>query len=69
MTQRGDTGALSFETACDALGVHPGLLRRRILEWKHTLRRRQRERGSAPLLLRIEPRRRIQPRQKAIRAL
>ena len=49
------SGALSFETACDALDIHPGLLRRRSLEWKHALRRQHGERGASPLRLRITP--------------
>jgi hypothetical protein len=29
---------LSFNTVCDALGINSALLRRRLLDWKHTVR-------------------------------
>jgi hypothetical protein len=32
--------ALSFELVCDAVGIDPALLRRRLLEWKHAVRHR-----------------------------
>jgi hypothetical protein len=55
MTRNNYTGALSFDTACDALEIHPGTLRRRIVEWKHAIRRQHGERGSSPLRLRVTP--------------
>ena len=51
-------GVLGFETVCDALGINAGLLRRRILSWKHTLNHERRDRDSSPLSLRITPRER-----------
>jgi hypothetical protein len=41
MAHRPADGALSFDLVCDAVGIDPILLRRRLLAWKHTLRRRQ----------------------------
>jgi hypothetical protein len=32
---RANGHGFSFETACDALGIDPALLRRRLVEWKH----------------------------------
>jgi hypothetical protein len=32
-------GWLSFPTVCEALGIHTGLLRRRIISWKHAINR------------------------------
>jgi len=32
-------GWLSFSTVCEALGIHTGLLRRRIISWKHAINR------------------------------
>jgi hypothetical protein len=37
LADRTDTNAFSFTTACDALGINPELLRRRIIDWKHTV--------------------------------
>jgi hypothetical protein len=49
--------AFSFGTVCDALGIHPGLLRRRMLTWKHELRRNVETRAATPhLRLKITPR-------------
>ena len=31
--------AFGFDTVCDALGINPGVLRRRMLIWKHETRR------------------------------
>jgi hypothetical protein len=47
-------GVLSFSTVCDALGINPGLLRRRIIDWKHTVCG-QRRNSTAPLRLKITP--------------
>lgn len=38
MAERTD-GGLSFRTVCEAVGINSALLRRRILAWKHTVRR------------------------------
>jgi hypothetical protein len=37
MTQHPVGGALTFDLACDAVGLEPRLLRRRLLAWKHSL--------------------------------
>src|SRR5277367_3347738 len=49
--------AFSFDTVCDALGVNPGVLRRRMVAWKHELRRNVETRAATPhLRLKITPR-------------
>ncbi len=49
--------AFSFDTVCDALGINPSILRRRMLAWKHELRRSAEARTGAPhLRLKITPR-------------
>jgi hypothetical protein len=49
--------AFSFDTVCDALGINPGVLRRRMLVWKHELRRNEQTRAATPhLRLKITPR-------------
>jgi len=49
--------AFSFDSVCDALGINPGLLRRRMLAWKHELRRNVHQRAATPhLRLKITPR-------------
>ncbi|MBE3603475.1 hypothetical protein IMX07_07545 [bacterium] len=52
--------ALSFTTVCDALGIDAGLLRRRIIGWKHTVQRRRRAEnpGVSEMQIRARPRRR-----------
>jgi len=53
-TQRSAGDALSFDTVCDAVGIDPALLRRRLIEWKHAVRRRHAP--QARLRLSITPR-------------
>jgi hypothetical protein len=49
--------AFSFDTVCDALGIDPSLLRRRMLAWKHERRRNLETRAATPhLRLKITPR-------------
>lgn len=49
--------AFSFDTVCDALGINPGMLRRRMLLWKHEVRRHVQPRAATPhLRLKITPR-------------
>jgi hypothetical protein len=49
--------AFSFDTVCDALGINSGVLRRRMLAWKHELRRSDTPRAATPhLRLKITPR-------------
>ena len=40
MTQHPAGGALTFDLVCDAVGIDPRLLRRRLLAWKHTISHR-----------------------------
>jgi len=58
MTDFADINAFSFSTVCDALGINPGLLRRRIIDWKHTVCSPHRHDPSSRLRLRITPRER-----------
>src|SRR5277367_6749329 len=47
----------SFDTVCDALGINASMLRRRMLTWKHELRRNVETRTTTPhLRLKITPR-------------
>jgi hypothetical protein len=48
-------GMLAFDNVCESLSINPGLLRRRILNWKHSLNRERRDRSAAPLSLRVIP--------------
>ena len=49
--------AFSFDTVCDALGINPSMLRRRMLVWKHELRRNDQAHAGTPhLRLKITPR-------------
>jgi hypothetical protein len=50
-----ECSGLSFTTVCDALGINPELLRRRIIDWKHTVCR-QHGGSSSRLRLKITPR-------------
>jgi hypothetical protein len=52
--------AFSFEVVCDALGINPSVLRRRMLDWKHGLRRDIETRSAATPHLRLK----ITPRDK-----
>jgi hypothetical protein len=56
VADRADTNAFSFETVCDALGINPDLLRRRIIDWKHSVRAQHRANSSRRLRLKIAPR-------------
>jgi hypothetical protein len=56
MAYRPAGGALGFDVVCEAVGIEPTLLRRRLLDWKHTLRRRHNPQSR--VLLSIAPRRR-----------
>jgi len=49
--------AFSFDTVCDALGINPNMLRRRMLAWKHQLHRDIQPSAATPhLRLKITPR-------------
>jgi hypothetical protein len=58
LADRACCDALSFTTVCDALGINPELLRRRIIDWKHTVCRQHRSNSSSRLRLKITPRER-----------
>jgi hypothetical protein len=47
--------AFSFETVCDALGIDPGVLRRKMIEWKHSTRHANAD-ASTPLRLKFTAR-------------
>jgi hypothetical protein len=57
--------AFSFETVCEALEIEPGGLRRRLVAWKHRMRRERESAHPAPhLRLKITPRQsRMRPRR------
>ena len=52
-----DQDAFSFDSVCEALEINPGVLRRRMISWKHQVRRGAEARPSAHLRLKITPRR------------
>lgn len=56
LDKRFDAGALSFEVVCEALSINPGLLRQRIIAWKHALRGRSALHGELRLRLSVTPR-------------
>ena len=58
LADRADCNALSFTTVCDSLGINPELLRRRIIDWKHTVCGQHRGNSSSRLRLKITPRER-----------
>jgi hypothetical protein len=66
MAERASLNAFSFATVCDALGIEPVVLRRRLIAWKHRMRRERECAHPAPhLRLKITPReRRMRPRRK-----
>ncbi|MBV8774570.1 MAG: hypothetical protein JO166_19875 [Deltaproteobacteria bacterium] len=55
LADRADTNAFSFVTVCDALGINPDLLRRRVIDWKHTVSAQHRANSSSRLRLKITP--------------
>ncbi len=50
------SNALSFTTVCDALGIDAGLLRRRIIGWKHAVQRCRRLESAGAAEMRIRAR-------------
>jgi hypothetical protein len=58
LADRAHGNAFSFTTVCDALGINPELLRRRIIDWKHAVCSQHRRDSSPRLRLRITPRNR-----------
>jgi hypothetical protein len=63
LADRADCNAFTFTTVCDALGINPELLRRCIINWKHTVCGQQRDHSSSRLRLKITPRERY-PRRR-----
>jgi len=63
LAESADCNALSFTTVCDALGINPELLRRRIIDWKHAVHRQHRSNPTFPLRLKITPRERYVSRR------
>lgn len=55
MTEHANGNAFSFITVCDALGINPDLLRRRIIGWKHAVCGQQRGHSWSRLRLKITP--------------
>ncbi len=53
MSDRDSSEAFSFEMVCDALGINAAQLRRRLLDWKHAVRRQYGSQTSSRLRLRI----------------
>ena len=62
LSDRADGDAFSFTTVCDALSINPQLLRRRIVDWKHTVFGQHRRDSSSRLRFKITPRERYAPR-------
>jgi hypothetical protein len=56
MAARPGPHAFAFETVCDALGINPSVLRRRLVAWKHRVRRDAESRATPHLRLKITPR-------------
>jgi hypothetical protein len=50
--------AFSFETVCEALGINPSVLRRRLIMWKHTITRDAESYVRPHFRLKITPRER-----------
>ncbi len=48
--------AFSFDTVCEALGINPGVLRRRLILWKHQVCRDVESYAQPHLRLKITPR-------------
>jgi hypothetical protein len=66
LANRADHDAFSFTTVCDALGINPELLRRRIIDWKHAVSREHRRNSSSRLRLKITPRERYPRRHQLL---
>jgi hypothetical protein len=58
VADRAECNTFSFATVCDALGINPALLRRRIIDWKHTVCRSHRGNSLSRVRLKITPRER-----------
>jgi len=65
MADQSPGSALSFDTVCEALGINATLLRRRIIDWKHAVRRQRSEHPETPgLHLQLTPRSRHASHQR-----
>ncbi|HSR58591.1 MAG TPA: hypothetical protein VLL57_10395 [Candidatus Binataceae bacterium] len=56
MAPRPGPHAFGFETVCEALGINPSVLRRRLVSWKHQVCRDADSRATPHLRLKITPR-------------
>ncbi len=56
MARQASTHAFSFETVCEALGINPSLLRRKLIDWKHSVARASTSRAVPHLRLKSTPR-------------
>ena len=57
LAERLSSNALSFNTVCEALGIDAAMLRRRIIDWKHTVHHQHRRSNpSSRLQFKITPR-------------
>ena len=57
--------AFSFDTVCEALGINSGVLRRRLILWKHNVCRDFETRATPHLRLKITPRARHLSQRKS----
>jgi hypothetical protein len=57
-SDQSDRKMLSFSTVCEALGINGALLRRRIIQWKHTVSHRRATHQTARLQVKMVPRER-----------
>jgi hypothetical protein len=64
MADRAVNDALSYVMVCEALGINALLLRRRIINWKHTVRRQRCDDPGSRLHLKITPRERYASHRK-----
>jgi hypothetical protein len=56
MTAKTAPHAFSFDTVCEALGINSGVLRRRLILWKHNVCREVEAQATPHLRLKITPR-------------
>jgi hypothetical protein len=57
--------ALSFNTVCEAIGINAPVLRRRIIDWKHTVGRQRKDHPDLPHIhLKLTPRSRHASHQR-----
>ena len=56
MAAKAGPHAFAFDTVCDALGINPAVLRRRLIAWKHEVCRDTDSRMAPHMRLKITPR-------------